>query len=522
MKQLWPFQEEALASVLPLSGRPLIVLPTGAGKSLINAHLAANNFTGRTLCLTHAQELVEQNEAELRELLPDASIGVFCAALGRKEADCNIVVGSVGSVHRNPHLFEGVTQIIIDEAHRVSIFRAKMYRAVLEHFDGVPVCGLTATPYRLGTGLLHTGPEAFFDRIAHEVRVRDLIDGGYLAPLVSKSPKRAQLPTGKLKMRGGEYTGASLAEMAAEAPLTHAALRDALVRAEGRRHILVFACNVDHAKLIVSYLNAHGETAALLAGESSREQRIGGMAAFRKGYVRWLVNVNVLTTGFNFPALDCIAVLRPTASPVVYVQINGRGTRTWLHKPDCLILDYGGNVARHGMFDDPSCGSEQRTAVITCEKCDTCYPKPHTNCPECGNPTPKCEQLKPKIKCRGKESSKIEETPFEAPILSDGSQWRQVRSWAWRQHTSKAGNRCLLVRYRCSDGTVINEFLVEGSHNFNHFLSNIFSAFPKIPGDIESACAAISYCKKPTLILAKRQDDNPDYWRILKREMDTL
>ena len=521
MKTLYDFQEEALAAVLPLTGKPLIVVPTGGGKSLLIAHIAANNFTGRTLCLTHVQELVEQNEAELRELMPDADIGVFCAALGRKEADARIIVGSIASVHRNLDLFEGVTQILIDEAHRVSIFRAKMYKAVTDHFKGMPVCGLTATPFRSGTGLLHKGPEAFFDRIAYEVKVARLMDGAYLSPLVSRSPRAAQLPTGDLKMRGGDYTEGSLAELAGQAPLTHTALQDAMARAEGRNHILVFACNVDHAKLIAHYLTMHGETAALVCGETHADVRLNSISCFKQGHYRWLVNVAVLTTGFNFPALDCIVMLRPTASPVIYVQIVGRGTRTKHHKRDCLVLDYGGNVARHGMFDDPNCGAAERTPVITCEACETDYPRPHVCCPSCGKETPKPVALKPTVKKRGKESGKLEDKPFDYPVLSDGSQWRQVRSWAWRQHTSKAGNPCLLIKYRCHDGTIIHEFLVEHSEKFNRLLADIFSAFPRAPANIQEACVGLPYAQAPKLILAKRQVDNPEYWRIIRREMET-
>ena len=521
MKQLYPYQQSALDACMPVTGRPLIVVPTGGGKSLINAHLAANNFTGRTLCLTHVEELVLQNEAEMRDEMPFLDVGVYCAGLGRKEADRQITIGSVASVYRNIAAFEDVTQVIVDEAHRVSVYRAKMYKAVLEGLPNVDgVCGLTATPFRLGTGLLHQGPEAFFDRVAYEISVRELIDGAFLAPLVSKSPRAAQLPTADLTMRGGEYTDASLAELVAYAPLTQAALRDALPRTDGRRHILVFACNVDHAKLIVAYLKAHGELAEAVYDGVTKDERRTHIAAFKRGDLRWLVNVAILTTGFNFRALDCIVVLRPTASPVVYVQINGRGTRIAAHKQDCLILDYGGNVERHGMFDDPNCGKRDRVAVTTCEKCETCYPKPHICCPGCGTETPKPDIIKPSIKKRGKESDKLNETPFEFPVLSDGSQWRELRSWTWRRHVSAAGNTCLLIKYRCVDGIVINEFLLEGKENFNAFMAKIFSAFPKTPCNVTEAIAAFEYCVPPRLILAKRQENNTDYWRVLNRLND--
>ena len=450
MKQLRDYQAAAIASVMPLTGRPLIVLPTGSGKSLVNAHLAANNFTGQTLCLTHVRELVQQNEAEMRALLPEADIGVFCAGLGRKESSNQIVIGSVASVFANLERFRGVTECLIDEAHRVSIYRGKMYRDVLRHLGDIPVCGLTATPFRLGTGYLHEGEEAFFDRIAYEVKVNDLIAAGYLAPLYSTSPEKAQLPTEGLAKRGGEFTEAALAELVADYELTAAALRDALTRVDGRKSIWVYACNVEHAKMIVRYLRAHGEEAEVIHGELPLHQRDALLARSISGKLRWLVNVNILTTGANFPSLDCIVVLRPTASPVLYVQIYGRGTRTAAGKPFCQILDYCGNVARHGMFDDPGCGTPRREPISPCANCGVDFPKAHVACPLCGAERAKPDVIKPLIKRQLAENPKIDTEPHIYPILADGSQWRQVRSWAWKRHESKAGNLCLKITYSSS------------------------------------------------------------------------
>ena len=522
MKKLYPHQEEALNSILPeVTGNPLLVIPKCGGKSLINAHLCAANFTGRTLCLTHVKELITQNYEELRDEMPFVSAGIYCDGLNRKDVNEQVIFASVASVYTRPELFKSVTQIIVDEAHRVSPTRGKMYRAVLSAFPGTPVVGLTATPFRPGTGLLHEGDERLFDRIAYECSVKRLMDEHLLAPLTPFAPRAAQLPTNDLHVRGGEFVQAELDALVAAAPLTHAALTDAMARTDDRRHILAFACNVDHAKMVCAYLRLHGETADVLYGDLPGKIRDERLRAFKTGQLRWLVNVAILTTGFNFRGLDCIVNLRPTASPVIYVQICGRGTRTNPGKEDCLYLDYGGNVARHGLFDDPMCGKKEREPLTVCANCEALYPTAFAYCPRCQTETPRLLRNKPTIRIEGRESGKMQDRPHEFPLLDDGSKWRQLESWTWKAHTSKAGNACLWVRYRAKSGERISEYLVEGSRKLTQFLNSAFEGFPAHPTTVADAMRIYDFDNRlpqmPGGLLAKKQDDNPDYWQILHR-----
>jgi DNA repair protein RadD len=336
----------------------VVVLPTGSGKSLVIAELA-RLARGRVLVLAHVRELVEQNHAKYLAYGLDADI--FSAGLGRKESARQVVFGSVQSVARNLERFDATegharfTLLVIDECHRVSPDKDASYRRVIERLrranPQLKVLGLTATPYRLGQGFIyhrhHHGmvrgdAECFFRDCVFEQPLRLMVKQGYLAP-----PTRIDAAVERYDFSaltpgtGGLFREEELNRVVAGSRATPGIIAEIIERARSRCGVMLFAASVAHAEEILGYLPS--AEAALITGETPSGERERIIAAFKSRELKYLVNVAVLTTGFDAPHVDLIAILRPTESVSLYQQIVGRGLRLAPGKRDCLILDYAGN-----------------------------------------------------------------------------------------------------------------------------------------------------------------------------------
>lgn len=367
---LRPYQEEAVRRTVEHFKRSndpaCIVLPTGAGKSLVIAELF-RRAKGRVLCLAHVKELCQQNFQKYQALAGEEGrpAGLFSAGLGRKEASFPIVFGSVQSVERSLQLFDQpISLLLVDEGHRVSGESESQYGAIITHVnavakaEGAPppkILGLTATPYRLGLGwsyrrhfrgFYRTSEERPFETCIYEVSLREMVESGYLTP-----PRIFDAPI-------AQYDFHSLAPSGLFDPTTSERVSTLLVRhkrvtesitdqirsiaeEQNRRGVMIFAATVEHAREIAGYLPPL-ET-ALILGETEDVERDRMVAAFSQRKIRYLVNVAVLTTGFDAPHVDFIALLRPTESVSLFQQIVGRGLRLFEEKKDCLVIDYAGN-----------------------------------------------------------------------------------------------------------------------------------------------------------------------------------
>ncbi|CDG53732.1 putative nucleic acid ATP-dependent helicase [Halomonas sp. A3H3] len=356
--QLRPYQQEAVKRVVGhfrASSEPaLVVLPTGSGKSLVIAELA-RLARGRVLVLAHVRELVEQNHAKYQAYGLEADI--FSAGLKRKEASRQVVFGSVQSVVRNLESFNDAnfTLLVIDESHRVSLNEDASYRQVIEHLrqhnPQLKILGLTATPYRLGQGFIyyrhHHGmvrgsEESFFRDCVFEQPLRLMVKQGYLA-----APKRLDMAIegydfSALKpSSNGLFQEEELNRVVAGSRATPGIIGQIVERAVDRQGVMIFAATVAHAEEIIGYLPR--AEAALITGATPSQERTALIDAFKARKLKYLVNVAVLTTGFDAPHVDLIAILRPTESVSLYQQMVGRGLRLSPGKSDCLILDYAGN-----------------------------------------------------------------------------------------------------------------------------------------------------------------------------------
>jgi len=405
MLELRPYQRAAIDGLYNYwsdkkGDNPIIVAPTGSGKSLIIAHLIkdAMSYPGtRVLILTHVKELLEQNASELVALYPEADVGFYSASLKKKVLRKPITFAGIQSIHKKAYqIVPAPDLVIVDEAHLIPKNYGTRYNKFLSDLricnPGVKVVGLTATPYRLDSGWLHEGDNAIFDGIAYDIPVADLMEQGFLAPVISKSGVKT-IDLSNVGKRGGEYIESELAKAASDPELVTETVAEIVRYGSERKAWLVFACGVNHAELLRAEFETHGIEADVVTGADGMTARAEKIERFRRGGSKCLINVNVLTTGFNVPHVDLVAIVRATESTGLYIQIVGRGTRIAPGKDNCLVLDYGDNVMRHGFIDQikPKIKGRTEDGEAPVKKCPECLTVNHAAvrvCIECGHEFP--------------------------------------------------------------------------------------------------------------------------------------
>lgn len=409
------YQKESVDSVFQYwkkeKGNPLIVAPCGAGKSLIIAAIIAHvlSYPGtRVLVLAHRKEILEQNEAELNRFYPDISTGVFSTGVGRREYSGDVIFAGIQSIEKRITHFDPFDICLIDEAHLLPRSAQTQYGKAIASLKLMrPTCrfiGLTASPYRLDSGYLHKGEGALFDKISHEIEVQKLVNDGYLCPVVSKSGEQTADLVG-VKKRAGEFVKKDVAAAFDKDNLLHNACDQIMREGENRRAWLLFCASVEQAEDATQYMRDHGISAECVTGGDSNSHREGAVERFKRGETRCLINVDILTIGFNAPICDLCALLRATDSAALYVQIVGRVMRTYPGKRDALLLDFGGNVERHGPIDDvrvtqPGAGGGDAPAK-TCPECLMIVAAGCSHCPECSHEFPPPEPRVETVAYRG-------------------------------------------------------------------------------------------------------------------------
>lgn len=343
-------------------GNPLLALPTGTGKSVIIALLvkrALKEFPQtRILKLTHVKELIQQNFDKLISHWPTAPAGIYSAGLGRRDIHQPITFAGIASVAGKPELFGSIDLVIIDEAHTLGPKESSNYqkflKALREVNPNIRIIGLTATPYRMGQGMLTE--DGLFTDISYDLTSMEnfnlLVAEGFLCPLVPKATNDELDVSGVQVNNTGDYNLGQLQAAVDRAEITSRAIQEMLVCASDRNHWLIFASGVEHSDHICAELEANGISARSVHSKMDGD-RDEAIRLWKKGKIRALVNNNVLTTGIDFPGIDMIGILRPTKSVVLWVQMLGRGTRPCEGKTDCLVLDFAGNTKRLGPINDP-------------------------------------------------------------------------------------------------------------------------------------------------------------------------
>ncbi|MEN0057597.1 MAG: DEAD/DEAH box helicase [Bdellovibrio sp.] len=388
MYKLRDYQQQAVQNVIRFFQKrrdpAVVVLPTGAGKSLVIAELA-RIAKGRVLVLAHVKELVEQNYEKYKSY--GLSAGIFSASLGKKDWNQKAIFGSVQSVARAPDdFFNNFSLVVIDECHRVAEEGSTQYQEVIKKLqDKNPqlfVMGLTATPYRLGlgwiyeyssTGEIKTDKKRFFKQCVFELPLSYMIKNKFLTTPVKVDIPVTSYDFSELTEGDKPFTAAQVEEiLKGQKRLTPFIIKNIIDITERyhRQGVMIFSATVKHAEEIMTYLPP-GE-ARLVVGDTDIGERDEIVSDFKKKKFKYLVNVSVLTTGFDAPHVDVIAILRPTESNSLYQQIVGRGLRLAEGKKDCYILDYTG--MGHDIYtpeiSDRRPNKDTVPVKVTCPQCE--------------------------------------------------------------------------------------------------------------------------------------------------------
>lgn len=392
-------------------GNPCIVLPTGAGKSLLMAMICSwvSSWSGRVMVLAHVKELLEQTAGTLKKLDHTLDVGVYSAGLNLREKHSQITIAGIQSVYGKAREFEPFDLVLIDESHLIPPSGDGMYRTFLTDArklnTNLRIVGLTATPYRLGSGML-CGPDELLNQICYEVSVLELIQQGFLCPLLSKHV--TECDTSGLHISKGEFNAEEVEIlMSGDLTVSHT-VKEILTRTSDRHSVLVFCASVDHARKVVREIRGGDDLFArnsfevvLITGETPSDERAETLARFKAQEIKFIVNVNVLTTGFDAPNVDCVCLLRPTLSPGLYYQMVGRGLRLHETKQNTLVLDFGSNIKRHGpvnaiRIEKTRNGGAKLAEIKTkvCPECDEVVVVATKTC-VCGHQFPAPEQSQP-------------------------------------------------------------------------------------------------------------------------------
>jgi len=415
------------------------VVHHNSGKTPVMATIcrdAVIRWNGRVLILAHVKELLEQAADKLRMICPEVSFGVYSAGLKRRDTDHKVIIAGIQSVYKRACEIDAVDLVIVDEAHLIQPSGEGMYRQFLADMrvinPHVRTIGLTATPFRMKSGLI-CGPENILNAVCYEIGVKELIRDGYLCPLITKAGLQKPDTSG-LHLRAGEFIADEVEQLMDRDELVHSACREIVQYTADRQACLIFAASVKHARHVQSVLQEqHGVECGVVTGGTPAGERAELLARFRRESadtlfgaedrrpLKYLVNVNVLTTGFDAPNVDCVALLRPTNSPGLYYQCVGRAFRLSPGKTDALILDFGGNVLRHGPVDQlrvaDSRDSDSRNSAPAkeCPECRALIAAGYASCPQCGYTFPDRRKTNHEATagCEGVLSGQVSEETYD-------------------------------------------------------------------------------------------------------------
>jgi superfamily II DNA or RNA helicase len=390
MVQLRDYQERAIEGVRVSfregNKRTLLVSPTGSGKTLMFSYISAGMARNdkRIVIIAHRRELIKQISAALKNvgvrhgILVGGSIGI---------PKTNVIVASVFTLARRLTRFPAPDLLIGDEAHHFT--PDSTWGKVVKAFPNARVLGVTATPERLdgkGLGLL-------FDDMVMGPTVAELTEQGFLSPAEVYAPSKPDLS--RVRTRMGDYVTSDIEGEMDKPSITGSAVTHYTKLAAGRRAV-AFCVSVKHAKDVAADFRKAGYSASHVDGGMDDAERDGVLAKFGTGEIQILTSCDLISEGFDLPAIEVAILLRPTKSLSMYLQQVGRAIRPSPGKEKTIVLDHCGNTATHGFID------EHREWVLTTEKarkkkdgeaapavrtCPSCYAmhRPSPECPKCGH-----------------------------------------------------------------------------------------------------------------------------------------
>jgi len=396
---LRPYQEEALKVIwdaIPTDQFILVQAATGAGKTLIFSELIKRLLTQwpniRIGILAHRRELITQAQDKLLKVWTEATIGIACASVSNEiDTDKPVVIGSIQTLSRRTGTTAPFDLVIVDEAHKIPGMNINsQYKTWIEtmirYNPKTRILGMTATPFRLSQGYIYgtackPGNINLFPDLHYRISISDLQKDGYLCGYRAKATVDISSELATVR-KTGDYNVGDLSIVMSKQQHVGSAVAALNEHAADRRHVIVFAVTIAHAEKL---REAFGEQATIIHSELNDNARYQALSDFESGKIRIIVNVTILSEGFDSPAVDCIIMCRPTMSPGLFIQMTGRGLRPHPDKQDVLILDLAENCKTHGDPNNPKVEipgrSKKKVILVEEKKIKTC-----PNCSEIVEP----------------------------------------------------------------------------------------------------------------------------------------
>lgn len=369
MYQLRDYQKESAdiaVQTLRTSDKPFVLLlATGAGKSLVIADIC-HQLNEPVLILQPSKEILEQNYAKLKSYGVE-DVSIYSASVGQKKIS-KFTYATIGSIKNKPEEFAHFKYVILDECHQLNPKnQTGMLTKFLKDIGCTRVCGLTATPYRLAQKYFYEGDNMFytshlkminrihpffFKSIKYKIETQDLIDRGYLVPILYRADREVDLLELEVNTTGADFTVDSLEKFWSDGRIKRMAQIIQRIDEKCQRN-LVFCSSLRQANTAQRMLAEMGIRSEIVDGKTPAKERTRLVEAFKAGEFKHMINVGVFTTGFDVPALDCIILARPTMSLALYYQMVGRGVRLDPERPDkkLRVYDLAGVVAKLGRVE---------------------------------------------------------------------------------------------------------------------------------------------------------------------------
>jgi DNA repair protein RadD len=349
--------------------------------------------------LARSKELLVQDQERYCQVDPNGlkRSGVYSAGLGIRQTSEQVTFAGVQSVYKRAAEIGHIDAIVVDESHQISNDKDSQYQQLIRGLREInPNCrfiGLTATPYRLDGGINYGGASTLFDRLSYNTPLSLMFDEGYLTKPVTLPT--TQVDMSGVKKTGGDYNKAEMQSAFLDYWVKGNKTLEIKQAADSKdcKSIVVYCSGVAHASLVHHELLQLGEESVCVTGETLPLIRATALDLFANRKKRWIINVDVLTTGWDAPNVDCVVMARATQSAGLFMQIVGRGTRLYPNKEQFYVIDMGGNIERHGAIDSESYGcdtikdpqvGEGEAPKKVCVRCFEIVHASAKTCPKCG------------------------------------------------------------------------------------------------------------------------------------------
>ena len=434
---------------------PVAALPTGSGKTVVISKLIKGylhvNPGNKVLVISHTEDIVLQDSIALDREFAPIKCGVYAAGLNRRELK-KITVATIHSIYRIGTLFKDYNLVIIDEAHAIPFDGEGMYRRLFSQIKQAQYCGVSATCFRQKGGYIY-GEDRLFNKIVSDWTTKEkynqLVREGFICKMVTKQTK-TKMNTDNAREQNGDFLQADLSRDNDIVELNERIVKETVKNAASYKKWLVFCIDIDHAEHINELLNTHGISTELLHSRTIEAKRTI-INRFRDSDTKALVSVGMIVTGFDLPEIDLLVIIRPTTSLVLHVQMIGRGSRIAKGKDHCLVMDYGGNLARLGPINEIEVNNKKKKTrknrkplAKACPSCGAMYGLKKKVCDECGH----------EFTFKSKLYSEASRQEVFADINDIKYIWLDVSDILYMRHIKEGSPDSMRVHYICNGRTI--------------------------------------------------------------------